>query len=70
MLASGGSDHTIQLWNVKSATSEQAVEKSRSRISDEDSQHLIKTLRTKVTPVTFVKFSSRNLLYGAGYFHL
>jgi len=63
VLASGGADNTVRLWDVCGA-------KATAEIGSmfETPEGLIRTLPTKQTPISLVRFSSRNILLAGGAF--
>uniref|UniRef100_A0A0E0Q0V7 TFIID subunit TAF5 NTD2 domain-containing protein n=1 Tax=Oryza rufipogon TaxID=4529 RepID=A0A0E0Q0V7_ORYRU len=61
LLASGSADCTVKLWDVASSTKVlKTDDTSTNRL------RMLKTLRTKSTPVYTLRFSRRNLLFAAG----
>lgn len=62
VLASGSMDQTVKVWNVK-----QLID-TADQVSSRRGSCIMETFHTKSTPVTFLKFSPRNLLLGAGPF--
>uniref|UniRef100_A0A0E0LE17 TFIID subunit TAF5 NTD2 domain-containing protein n=1 Tax=Oryza punctata TaxID=4537 RepID=A0A0E0LE17_ORYPU len=61
LLASGSADCTVKLWDVASSTKAlKTDDASTNRL------RMLKTLRTKSTPVYTLRFSRRNLLFAAG----
>lgn len=59
VLASGSADGTVRLWDVASG--------SARAVENEPAVHEpLKTLPTKSTPISLVRFSSRNVLLAAG----
>eukprot|EP00743_Colponemidia_sp_Colp-15_P003530 GILK01003808.1.p1 GENE.GILK01003808.1~~GILK01003808.1.p1 ORF type:complete len:643 (+),score=125.74 GILK01003808.1:73-2001(+) len=75
ILASGSADHSVCLWDVKRArnmtvsTDDASTSGSTaSATTTKRSPELLKMLRTKNTPVTTTKFTTRNLLLAAGPF--
>ncbi|KAM7255708.1 hypothetical protein ACFE04_008606 [Oxalis oulophora] len=65
LLASGSADSTVKLWDVTTSTKAPKTLESKSSGSVNRLRSL-KTLPTKSTPVYSLRFSRRNLLFGAG----
>ena len=73
MLASGGGDETVRLWDTAVASDPDAAKKrppkkgaSRALDGAPRARGPTRTLRTKSTPVCAVSFTGRNLLMAMG----
>ncbi|PON74502.1 Guanine nucleotide-binding protein, beta subunit [Parasponia andersonii] len=64
LLASGSADCTVKLWDVTTSTRVSKTEENKS--GNTSRLRSLKTLPTKSTPVYSLRFSRRNLLFGAG----
>ncbi|KJE90929.1 TBP-associated factor 5 [Capsaspora owczarzaki ATCC 30864] len=74
LLASGSADSTVRIWDVKAAVSSAASSSNATARRPPNakaaitSPELLTTYNTKSTPVSCLRFSHRNLLFGAGVF--
>jgi transcription initiation factor TFIID subunit 5 len=71
VLASGGADCTVRVWNVKRSDPSGAVvvgEDGGVAASDNPANVVVSLFRTKRTPIYRVRFTPRNLLLTAGPF--
>lgn len=70
MLASGGADACLKLWNMPPGdASLLAIAPDNARHKEDSQPHsLIRTYRTKSTPIFGLQFTPRNLLLGSGAF--
>jgi transcription initiation factor TFIID subunit 5 len=59
ILASGGADERVVLWDVQSAFAD------KNRVA-RPQDHQLGSYSTKKTPVSLVKFTRKNLLFTAG----
>jgi len=72
VLASGGADSTLRLWDVNAleVTERQRGSAAAAAAADKRTSprfgSCLKSLGTKSTPVVHVKFTHRNLLLGVG----
>jgi len=73
MLASGGTDDCIVLWDVLSLLEEiEAEDVSANQspaVKNNSEQFLLGSYRTKSTYILSTHFTRRNLLLGIGIFH-
>ncbi|XP_057433615.1 transcription initiation factor TFIID subunit 5 [Lotus japonicus] len=63
MLASGSADSSVKLWDVNTSTK---VSRTEEKSGNTNRLRSLKTLPTKSTPVSSLRFSRRNLLFAAG----
>ncbi|KAF7817300.1 transcription initiation factor TFIID subunit 5 [Senna tora] len=63
LLASGSADCTVKLWDVTSSTK---LPRTEEKSGNTNRLRSLKTLPTKSTPVSSLRFSRRNLLFAAG----
>ena len=69
VLASGGLDNTIKLWNMAKLTKEVEQSEDLSKFTTKtESQYEIGSWNTKQTPIIQLHFTRRNLLVGIGAF--
>ena len=71
MLASGGADETVKLWDVSQSALNEAnggagAVKAENKASAAARKPPMTSLRTKSTPVFNVQFTGRNLLMAMG----
>ena len=79
LLASGGADNTVRVWNAKAggaarpaarprggAAAQQAAQQAAQPGAAAEPYALLCTWRTKLTPVFGLRFTTRNLLLGSG----
>ncbi|CAL0327175.1 unnamed protein product [Lupinus luteus] len=64
VIASGSADSTVKLWDVNTSTKVPRTEDNKS--GNASRLRSLKTLPTKSTPVSALRFSRRNLLFAAG----
>lgn len=60
LLASGGGDSKVILWNLPDALAD------KKSLVSKPGEHITGSYATKKTPVSYVQFSRRNLLFAAG----
>ena len=67
MLASGGLDNTIKVWNMSKLTKDVEQSEDFSKFTTKnETQYEIGSWRTKQTPIFLLHFTRRNLLVGLG----
>ncbi|KAI8868106.1 WD40 repeat-like protein, partial [Ramicandelaber brevisporus] len=70
LLMSGGADNTVRLWSTTSTSTSNGsingLKRSQDGKSVTESQNLLTTLHTKMTPVYSTQFTPRNLGYMIG----